>query len=927
MKKKYFLFCTVLCLSIVTIQAHANSNISAGAPASNNNTILEGSTSYGYSWSGGASSTCTLSVSTLATSNVLCNGNSDGQAIAIITGGTAPYTYSWSNGQTTNPTAADLPAGTLTVTVTDNNSCVISQQVTISQPAVVAISMSAHTNVTCFGATTGVAVANAATGGTAPFTYAWSPSGGTSRIANGLAAGTYTITATDANGCSAHTSVIITQPASAPIITLSSSTGVLCHGGTTGSAIANAATGGTAPYTYAWTPSGGNSLTASSLSTGTYTITAKDANGCTAHTTAAITQPAAALAIAISSNVDIQCHGSATGSAISHAATGGTAPYTYAWTPSGGATLTASSLSTGTYTITATDVNGCVARTSVDITQPASAPSISISTSTAALCHGGSTGTATTKVASGGTAPYTYAWSPTGGTSLTASGLSAGIYTVTVRDAHACTATASVTVNQPAVVAMTMSYSTDVLCHGGTTGSATASIPTGGTAPFTYAWTPSGGTNRSATSLASGSYTVTTRDAHSCSATATVTITEPAAAVAITMSGTTNVLCHNGATGTATSHAATGGTSPYTYAWSPTGGTNLTASGLSGGIYTITAKDAHSCTATATTTITGPAAALAITMSGTTEVTCHGTATGTATANLASGGTFPYTYAWSPSGGTSHIASGLNAGGYTITATDANHCTATAAATVAQPAAVSITMASHTEVLCNGGASGTATANLASGGTSPYTYLWNPSGGTSRSAISLRVGTYTVTATDVNHCTANASVTITQPAEALYDSVASLTYTPGKGTVVVGVKGGVLPYTYTWNPNVSHSSAAVGIAGGTYTITAEDANHCTANVIVTVTPPPIIAGIDGVTPESADVTLYPNPNNGSFTLSGLKEGQVLQLYDITGRIIKTATVEGSDMKVNISEQAYGLYLVRVLDKDGNLVSQQKMIKQ
>ncbi|HXP52808.1 MAG TPA: T9SS type A sorting domain-containing protein, partial [Bacteroidia bacterium] len=330
---------------------------------------------------------------------------------------------------------------------------------------------------------------------------------------------------------------------------------------------------------------------------------------------------------------------------------------------------------------------------------------------------------------------------------------------------------------------------------------------------------------------------------------------------------------------------------------------------------------------TATATITGPAAALAITMSGTTEVLCHGGTTGTATANLATGGTPLYTYAWSPSGGTSHIASGLSAGNYTITARDAHGCTATASATVAQPAALSISMASHTEVLCYGGASGTATANLPTGGTSPYTYAWTPSGGTSRSAVTLRIGTYTVTTTDANNCTANTSVTITQPAEALYDSVASLTYVPGKGTVVIGVKGGVLPYTYTWSPSVSHSASAVGIAGGTYTVTAEDANHCTANVIVSVTPPPVIAGIDGVTSESNDVTLYPNPNNGTFTLNGLKEGQVLQVYDYTGRMIRTVNVTQSAMQLNISEEAYGLYLVRVLDKDGNPVSQQKMIKQ
>jgi hypothetical protein len=926
MKNKYFLLCSVLCLSITTMKAYANSKPSSVAPTSNN-TTLEAVDSYEYAWSSGALTTCTLAVSTLATANVSCNGGSNGQAIAIITGGTSPFTYSWSNGQTSNPTSATLSAASYTVTVTDHNGCIISAPITITQPAVVAITMNTHTDDACFGGLTGTATANPATGGTSPFTYAWTPSGGTSHVATGLGAGTYMLTATDANGCTGHVSVTITEPTSAPAITLASHTGVLCHGGATGTATANAATGGTAPYTYAWTPSGGATPTATGLSAGVYTITARDAHGCTATALATITQPAAVPAVTISSSTNVLCHGASTGTATAGTPTGGTAPFTYAWTPTGGTSLTASSLSTGTYTITATDANGCAARNSVFITQPASGPSITMSASTAVLCHGGATGTATANTPTGGTGPYTYAWAPTGGTNLTASGLSTGTYTITAHDAHGCTATNSVVISQPAAVALTMSSSTNILCYGSSNGSATAGVPTGGTAPFTYAWTPSGGTSRSATGLASGPYTVTTRDAHGCSATATVTITEPAAAVAISMSGATNVLCHGGTNGVAISHAATGGTSPYTYAWSPTGGTSLTASSLSTGTYTITAKDVHSCSATATVTITQPATALAVTVSGTTEALCHGNVNGTATANIPTGGTAPYTYAWTPSGGTSHIASGLGAGTYTVTAKDAHNCTATAAAVVAQPTVLGITMSSHTEVLCYGGTTGTATANIATGGTSPYTYAWSPSGGTSHIASSLRMGTYTVTATDAHSCVATTTVTITQPAEALYDSVASLTYTPGKGTVVVGVKGGVLPYSYTWNPNVSHSADAIGIAGGTYTITAEDANHCTADVIVTVTPPPTIAGIDGVTSESNDVTLYPNPNNGSFTLNGLKEGQLLQLYDYTGRMIRNVNVTQSAMQLNISEQAYGLYLVRVLDKDGNLVSQQKMIKQ
>ncbi|MGP8215343.1 MAG: hypothetical protein ACLQQ4_07255, partial [Bacteroidia bacterium] len=400
----------------------------------------------------GFTATANKAITTLTTvasvsSEVTCFGLSNGNATNTASGGTAPYTYSWTNSSsvvvsTAQTTGTILPAGNYTVTVTDAIGCTATATVAITQPTAPSVTIASQVNELCNGASTGSITANAATGGTGAFTYAWTPSGGTNLTASGLSAQTYTITATDANGCAATATATITQPASAPAITIASQVNVLCHGSNTGSITANAATGGTGAFTYAWTPSGGTNLTASSLTAQGYTITATDANGCTATASTTITQPASLPTISVSSQVNVLCHGASTGSITANAATGGTSPYTYAWTPSGGTNLTASGLSAQAYTITATDANGCTATANTTITQPASSPAITIASQVNELCHGASTGSITANAATGGTGAFTYAWTPSGGTTLTASGLSAQAYTITATDANGCTATA-----------------------------------------------------------------------------------------------------------------------------------------------------------------------------------------------------------------------------------------------------------------------------------------------------------------------------------------------------------------------------------------------------------------------------------------------------------------------------------------------------
>ncbi len=286
----------------------------------------------------------------------------------------------------------------------------------------------------------------------------------------------------------------------------------------------------------------------------------------------------------------------------------------------------------------------------------------------------------------------------------------------------------------------------------------------------------------------------------------------------------TDVSCNGAADGTATANAS-GGTGSYSYSWS-NGGTTQTISNLSPNTYSVTVTSGSE-SVIATVTIAEPSALVA---SATGTNTSCGNNNGSATANGA-GGTAPYSFSWS-NGGTTQTINNLGAGTYTVTITDANNCTDAASVTVQGSTGVSAT-ASGTNVSCNGGNDGAATANP-SGGAAPYSYSWN-NGGTSQTISSLTAGTYSVTVTDNNGCTATANVTVAQPS-ALSVVVTGTNPTSGNndGTATATPAGGTATYSYNWS-NGGTTQTITGLAAGTYNVTVTDANNCTATGSITLT--------------------------------------------------------------------------------------------
>ncbi len=826
--------------------------------------------------------------------DVLCNGGATGTATVTPLGGNGSYTYIWSPSGGTAATATGLTPGNYSCLVTDAKGCFVSQSITIGEPAILSATTS-QIDATC--STGGQAAVNVS-GGTIPYSYLWS-AGQTSAIVTGLAAGSHSCTITDANGCTLTKNFFINTTNT--LVAVTSQTDVYCNGTNTGSASV-IPSGAPGPFTYVWSPSGGNSDTASNLTAGNYSVTITSANGCSIVKTFTITEPSA-LAVT-PSQVDLLCHGGTTGSA-SVAVTGGAGSYTYAWSPSGGTADTATGLTAGTYTVTITDGNLCQITQSFTITEPNAFTATIAPTNVS--CNGGTNGSATV-TATGGTGAYTYSWSPTGGTAATASGLTAGTYTVTVTDANSCTTTESVTITQPSPLVASNGGQTDVTCNGLNNGSATVTA-TGGSGSYTYSWSPSGGTAATATGLSPGTYTVTVTDGNSCTETQSFIIVEPNVLTA-SAAGQTDVSCNGGTTGSTTVIAA-GGSGTYTYSWAPSGGTADTATGLAAGTYTVTVTDTNNCTATQSFTITEPNA-LTVTIAPT-NVSCNSGTNGSATATV-TGGTGLYTYSWAPTGGNAATASGLAAGTYTVTVTDANNCTTTQSVTITEPAALVASVGSQTDVTCNGLNNGSATVNV-TGGTGTYTYSWSPTGGTAATATGLSPGTYTVTVTDGNSCTTTQSFTIVEPTVLTASAAGQTEVSCNGGTTgsaTVTATGGTGTYTYSWSPSGGNAATASGLSAGTYTATVTDANNCTSTQIFTITEPNALTASIAPTNVSCN-----SETNGSATAT-VTGGTGLYTYSWSPSGGTAATATGLSA---------GTYVVTVTDANSCTTTQSVTITQ
>ena len=808
----------------------------------------------------------------------LCNASS---AITATTG-TGPYSYSWTNGQT-GQTGVNLCSATYyTVTVTDSKAC---SATTVVLPAASSIYLSTtKSDITCNGLTNGSATAVPLAA--SPYNYIWS-TGATAATISNLGVNTYTVTLTDVNNCTITKTASITQPTS--ITANGTSTPSNCTA-SNGSVSINAS-GGTPSYSYSWS-SGPSAQTVNGLASGTYSVTVKDANNCTFSTTAIVGSTGGAV-FAAPTLSNLLCNGDKSGS-VTMTASGGATPYSYLWS-NGSTAPTISKVAAGTYTVSLTDGNNCQSITTVTLTQPpAIIPVVSSSPQNCSTANG----SASVSV-SGGQPGYSYTWSA-GASSATATGLTAGNYTVTIKDAGSCTISTTAIVGNIGGAVFSAPLLSNVLCNGAKNGSAAISA-SGGATPYTYLWS-TGSTTTAISKAGAGVYTVTITDGNGCQTLTTITITEPPPISSVVSSNPENC---GAANGTATV-SASGGKPGYTYAWSG-GSAQSTATGLTAGNYTVTVKDASGCSVQSTVTV-GSNGGATLSTPAVTDVSCFGAANGSAVAG-ASGGATPYTYGWT-GGAIGATVNNLIPGIYTVTLTDGNSCTSTATITISEPTVIQPTTGT-TPTGC-GVSTGTATAN-ASGGKSGYSYSWS-NGPSSQTISGLAATAYTVTVTDASGCTISTSALVGSIGGAVFSSpIISNVDCNGNlsGTASVSASAGSTPYTFTWSDGTA-GATVTGVAAGTYTVTVIDANSCPTLSTVTITEPALLvpsvtstpancAGLNG----SGSVSAIGGTANYTYTWSNGAVGASTKILSPGVYSVTTTDAKGCTKisTVNVTQQA------------------------
>ncbi|HMQ48095.1 MAG TPA: SprB repeat-containing protein, partial [Saprospiraceae bacterium] len=884
-----------------------------------------------------------INLSLVQTAFILCNGENTAALDLSILDGQAPYLIDWNDNSldgTEDPSG--LSAGTYEVTVVDDNSCSGVISITVNEPAEIILDCAVTSNVSVFGGNDGAAQLDIS-GGTPPFEMTWTGpvSGSQSSVGVGvfslpnLSAGEYEVNIIDANGCRASCLFDVTEPfcnlsleleAKGPTctgtndiqleLTINNPTGAvsidwnvdvfdgiedpdvltpgfyqvtvtdqICSQVISVTALDAAPLdldcvvtmpassmssndgeakieilNGTAPYSISWTgPTpgtqmvGANSAIISGLLPGLYMVTVTDDNGCEATCQFTVTSFNCDLAIDLL-GFDVTCNRIDDG-AIDLTITGGTPPFTIDWDNDifdGIEDLTG--LTAGIYSVTVKDLAGCTVSGSIEIFQPIGVL-LSCSVVSDVSAFGANDGAAQISF-SGGVGPYTITWTgPVSGSQNAAvagmidlMNLTAGTYVVTLFDTQGCEITCGFTINNPGCSLSLQVESYDLDCGDMNEGEINLTV-TGASGAITYDWDLDVLDGmEDVSNLAPGVYSVTVSDEAGCSTTAEITIDAPAPLVLICAALDT-VSALNADDGMAELIYGNG-TPPYLVEWTgPVSGSQISnffnilfLENLPVGVYEVSITDENGCFETCTFEITGPSCDIAADQV-LQNPSCFGANDGSIDLTI-TGAVLPLTFDWSNNllDG-QEDPTGLVAGLYSVTITDAIDCEVILDINLFEPAVLMLDCAELTPVSTVGGNDGVAEITF-SGGTEPYTIMWSgPSSGTQMAAVpgfinitDLVAGSYSVTLTDANNCTINCGFTISDPVcNLMLDITSTNESCPGAmdGSIDLEIIGGKAPFMITWEDGPMDEDRN-GISAGFYSVTVVDDLGCVATASVNI---------------------------------------------------------------------------------------------
>ncbi|MEM7104966.1 MAG: T9SS type A sorting domain-containing protein, partial [Bacteroidota bacterium] len=812
-----------------------------------------------------------LLATTVVATNVACFGEDDGQAQVLATGGTPPYTYQWDNGDT-DQTSTNLNANLHVVTVTDNNLCTTTSTVTISEPTMLSLFIQNNNDPSCNAGSDGSATAFVG-GGVPPYDYAWSH-GETTQTATALANSIYSVTVTDANGCTATEETAINEP---PILEISDFFIMepLCFGGNDGSIDIDVA-GGTPPFAFVWETQGITIATTEEITnipTGTYSVTVTDDNGCATTASDNMNEPTE-LQVFVT-NVQQNTCGNMDG-AIDIAITGGTPPYFYNWS-TGDTAQNLDGLGSGFYTVWVNDFNGCVAIADNILISDTDGPTIDLGADIQ-ICIGDPVQMNPT--ISGVSGNETYFWFPPG--LFDDPNIPNPVLTITqdttvifgINDGN-CTVLDELFI-EVYNISVSAQMTNPAGCPTGSDGVIEV-IATGGVQPYSFSldltdWQAS----NIFSGLSPGTYVVYVTDAFGCLTQTLVDVTPgpdvPPLVIAIPPQFNSIYTCDDMLPQATVTLFLSGGLpfeSQSNYLITVSGTTlgddvvDDPFPGMVGGDvqYTFDVADGDNWIATVTDE-TGCSSDMILDLfeysydclgctdpfdvtadAGVDQLVCGNEAVQIGGFPAGTNTTGGETYAWTPTTGLNDatmpnpMASVSTTTVYTLVVTDQNGCIATDDVIVLHNPEMSIFDTSTTNPLCHDSVDGMIDFDQ-SGGTPPFSYIWTgPNGFTSESApplIALEQGaSYCVTITDALGCDVSECFAISGPPQLNVSFSAKDDCGDSDGWAFAFVTGGIGTFTYNWSTGESTANIN-GLDSGIYDLTVTDENNCSLEASVQI---------------------------------------------------------------------------------------------
>ncbi len=803
-----------------------------------------------------------------------------GQAITLTdasTGGPTSWTWTMPGGTpssatTQNASVTYSTAGVKSITLTVSNTTGTTtavKSITITATPTVAASITSTT--ICSGSV----ITQSLTGASS---YTWAPAGsGATSTLSPTGTTVYTVTGST-GGCTSAVRNFTVNVTTTPTVGVTATSPTLCAGQT----VTLTASGGT---TYSWQPGAMTTTIVAVTPTSTTVYTVTGMNGsCSATKTISINVTALPSITVTPSNTTI-----CSGSCVSLSATGTTS---YTWNPGSVASFSISACPTSMTIYTVTGSNGTCSTTKTATVNVTASPVVSVAASSASICAGQTT----TLTASGAT---NYSWQP-GAMTTTAVAVTpttTTIYTVT-GTSGSCSSTKTISVNVTSTPSIAASVTSTNICSG----TSVVVNVTGSAA--TYAWLPTGSGNTSTLSPSSTTVYTVTGSNGSCSSTPvtfSINVT-PTPSTAVTASSAT--IC----TGQSTTLTASGAA---VYAWQPGAFTTtvVVVSPTVTTVYTVTGSNG-ACSSTETISINvGSVPTIGSSVTNTTI--CDGSSATVMVTGSAS------SYTWLPSGsGNISVLSPTVTTVYTVTGSNGS-CTSAPVNFTITVNASPVVSTSVTNVSCFGLCDGSMTVT-ATGGTGPYTYSLIQGAPICMATIcnNLCAGTYTMRVTSSDGCSTDAPVVVTQPVQlvATVTSTNASCGTCADGAANAAVSGGTGPYTFMWSNGVT-TPANPNLLPGCYTITVTDMNGCSDVKSTCIT---FSTKMDELT--NSNISIYPNPSNGVFTVSNIKYTEKLDVIitNALGQTVVNETAKNvSELQIDMSKLSKGIYYLKASTAEGS----------